>query len=162
MNVASRERILVLDRQQLFRFWKNVRKSRGCWEWTASTADGYGQFRLGKKMVKTHQISFFLTNGYLPEMVTHTCHNRKCCNPKHLKPGNAFTNRMDAIRSGRASFGCCKPGQANINRGVSYNKVKLARRLYKQGLRQTEIGRRLNMSPQTVNGIVTNRRRLLK
>lgn len=69
-------------------FWSKVRKSDGCWEWTA-TKDrlGYGNFGLNGQMKIAHRIAFELEVGPIPEglEIDHRCHNRACVNPAHLR-----------------------------------------------------------------------------
>lgn len=83
----------------------------GCWEWTSSLdKDGYGVFtrkipRTRKnKMLKAHRESYKVFKGSVEPgvFVMHTCDNRKCCSPEHLKLGTALDNNRDAIAKGRA------------------------------------------------------------
>lgn len=71
------------------RFWAKVNKDapHGCWEWTASLTEGYGQFWDGKKRNTAHRVSWELMNGPAPEGmdIDHRCANRKCVNPEHLR-----------------------------------------------------------------------------
>lgn len=64
------------------RFWKKVNKSKGCWLWTASSRDGYGQF----KSIQAHRYSYKMSIGPIPkgQQVRHICHNKKCVRPEHL------------------------------------------------------------------------------
>lgn len=74
------------------RFWSKVKKSldpNGCWEWTGATsAGGYGQMGLERKIVYTHRFSYEFHKGPIPEGMSldHLCRNTKCCNPDHLEP----------------------------------------------------------------------------
>ena len=101
MNVID----LVRDGEQ--RFWEKVeRRDPGtCWTYTAyCTPDGYGRFTLrnGNKLA-AHQIAFVLANGYLPEVVRHTCDNPPCCNSNHLIPGTHDDNMRDMVIRGRSA-----------------------------------------------------------
>jgi hypothetical protein len=69
-------------------FWAKVEKADGCWNWTAYTCPlGYGQFRSQGRSVKAHRFSFEMANGPIigKAEVDHTCHNRACVNPDHLR-----------------------------------------------------------------------------
>lgn len=86
------------------RFWAKVRKSSGCWEWTASTdTGGYGHFRIGSavngtsRMVKAHRFSWSLTRGKIPKgwSVLHKCDNTLCVRPGHLFLGTQTDNMQD-------------------------------------------------------------------
>ena len=59
-----------------------------CWPWLSTTTSrGYGQMFVAGKMVSAHRIAYQLAHGLIPDglQVDHICHNRRCCNPKHLR-----------------------------------------------------------------------------
>lgn len=61
-----------------------------CWNWTAcKDRDGYGRIRINKKLVKSaHRFSYeYYNNNEIPSFkyIYHTCQNKSCVNPKHLK-----------------------------------------------------------------------------
>lgn len=81
------------------RFWLKVNKNGlisqhrpdlgPCWIWTAClNSHGYGIFKLNKKVVASHRISYELLKGQIPEklVIDHLCRNRDCVNPEHLEP----------------------------------------------------------------------------
>lgn len=96
------------------RFWSHVDKSAGpgaCWPWkdAASFKRGYGMFRLGwkKPIVQASRHSYEITHGVTLEteaFVMHTCDNPPCCNPAHLKLGDALANHRDMVAKGRAAW----------------------------------------------------------
>lgn len=98
----SRKRALVADR-----FWSKVRKTEGCWEWTARTAYGYGVFCLPGGLhgtnVRAHRLSWEMHNGPIPGclLVLHKCDNRKCVRPDHLFLGTQQDNVDDMYAKGR-------------------------------------------------------------
>src|ERR1035437_6508103 len=81
------------------RFWFYVNKDGpgGCWLWTASTACGYGQIKVGKKVVRVHRFAYQLLVGDIPDglQLDHLCRVLICCNPAHLEP---VTNRENVLR----------------------------------------------------------------
>jgi hypothetical protein len=92
------------------RFWRSVRKSEGCWEWTAGRfSDGmrYGQFRVGKKKLKAHRFSYMIHHGSIPDgmKVLHKCDNPICMRPDHHFLGTNADNTDDMVRKGRAKNG---------------------------------------------------------
>lgn len=85
------------------RFFAKVEKTRTCWMWTASKADGYGRFWIGSRkdgyMALAHRISFELSKGPIPDGKTldHICRNRGCVNPMHLEVVDPVENVMRGI-----------------------------------------------------------------
>jgi len=89
------------------RFLSKVKKTRGCWVWT-STLDskGYGQLSIrgrSGKIFRAHRVSYELFVGKIPDglFILHSCDNRKCVNPKHLRPGTQKENIQDALKRNR-------------------------------------------------------------
>lgn len=87
------------------RFWLKVEMGTapsGCWLWTGSTANGYGQARVGGKTVRAHRASYELLVGPIPEGLTldHLCHVKNCVRPEHLEPVTAAENTRRAHRDG--------------------------------------------------------------
>lgn len=69
------------------RFWAKVEKTADCWLWTAGvTRDGSGQFRTRDGTVQAHRHAWGLAHGMpAPEILRHTCANRHCVRPEHLR-----------------------------------------------------------------------------
>jgi hypothetical protein len=96
------------------RFWSHVDKSAGpeaCWPWkdAASFRNGYGMFRIGwkKPIVQASRHSYEITHDVTlatEQFVMHTCDNPPCCNPAHLRLGDALLNHRDMVSKGRASW----------------------------------------------------------
>ncbi len=89
------------------RFWSNVEKTDGCWEWHGTTTAGrkkYGVLRNNYKQVKAHRFSWELVNGPIPEglVIRHMCDNKLCVNPDHLKVGTVCDNNGD--KTGKHRF----------------------------------------------------------
>ena len=82
-----------LSASQIEYFWSKVDKGEGCWTWTGYVADtGYGRprFRVGGKsyFLRAHRLAYEFLVGPIPDgmILDHTCHNRTCVNPDHLRP----------------------------------------------------------------------------
>lgn len=91
------------------RFWEKVKKSRGCWEWTAATrAFGYGMFvvKKGQAPRSAHRLSWEFAFGPIPDkqQVLHKCDNPKCVRPDHLFLGSQKDNVRDCRKKKRWRF----------------------------------------------------------
>lgn len=100
----------------------------GCWEWTGSlTAQGYGRVRFASKDCTLHRLIFKLhthidINGL---DVHHTCENRKCCNPLHLKA----MSRSEHIETehSQSKKTVCKSGHVYDEANTYYRKDREGR-----------------------------------
>ena len=85
-----------------------INQENKCWEWTRSLSGGYGQFHpngfLGKNK-SVHRFVYKVFNGEITkeEVVRHTCHNRRCCNPQHLLKGTSKDNWWDSEEKHRTA-----------------------------------------------------------
>ena len=91
-------------------FWSNVDKTEGeCWIWKLyCTRDGYGQVKFKGKNVGAHRIAFELFHKRkIVEglFILHSCDNRKCCNPIHLREGTNQENMNDKVLRNRQQRG---------------------------------------------------------
>lgn len=86
-------------------FWERVEKSAsGCWEWTGKVNwKGYGVLEHEGRYWRAHRLAYTLAKGEIPlgKMILHSCDNRRCCNPDHLRPGTNLENVADAIARNR-------------------------------------------------------------
>jgi hypothetical protein len=71
------------------RFWAKVDKTHDCWIWTAArnNTGGYGIFRIDSRNAVAHRVAYTWANGPVAPgyEVDHTCFNRSCVNPSHLR-----------------------------------------------------------------------------
>lgn len=74
-----------------------IQTENGCLEWTRCfNTDGYPRAGVkGNTNLKVHREVFYECNGYYPDVVRHTCDNKKCINPDHLVGGTSLDNVQD-------------------------------------------------------------------
>ncbi len=148
------------------RFWSKVIRGRpeDCWEWQASTSNGYGAFQLKnpQRVERSHRMVWLLVHGDIPNgvYVCHHCDNRKCCNPDHLFLGTHQDNMADMVSKGRGG----RPPLSSISRGASHWNAKLSddavrtiRQRVANGEKQRDISREMGLSHTTIGMIVRRR-----
>lgn len=91
------------------RFWRFVKKSESCWDWTGSKTHGYGQMshKRGHSPEKAHKLSWKIHKGEIKNglWVLHKCGNRSCVRPDHLYLGTSLDNSRDTQNMGRQVIG---------------------------------------------------------
>ena len=137
------------------RYWKKVDVGYDdeCWRWTAATDKkwGYGWFRIGRRMVKAHRVSWQMKHGHLKvgEMLCHTCDNPKCVNPSHMYIGDNLTNAHDALRRNRKPLKLTTQDVLDIrtSAGLGVKQCDLARQY---GVGDPQISRIVNRKQRTI------------
>lgn len=99
------------------RFWEKVEPTGFCWNWTASTRNGYGQISVGGRkgrIAGAHRVAYELLIGPIPDglVIDHLCRNTLCVNPDHLEPVTVRENALRAPVIGRKPYDVemCKKG----------------------------------------------------
>ena len=140
----------------LRRLWAQVEIGRisDCWIYTGTLKDdGYAQIRLGgDRRPYVHRLVYESLNGPVsPDLcVMHTCDNRRCVSPWHLRPGTHQDNMRD--RDAKRRNGDMR-GERNPAAKITAQTAKEIRRLGETGLKQGEVGRRLGISA-SIAGLV--------
>lgn len=149
-----------MTEKDIVRFWAkvNVLGPDDCWEWLDHcTKGGYGQFKLGHKMLTAHRVSWNLTYGPIPEGLCccHKCDNRKCINPNHMFLGTKKDNTQDMISKGRHSY-VSHNGITNGRAALTESQVIEIRRLYtlENHMLQKELALLFGVSKSQIGNII--------
>jgi hypothetical protein len=126
----------------------------GCHLWTAYlNRGGYGQLKVGKRMVKAHRFAYEAFVGPIPDglCVLHHCDTPACVNPEHLFLGTQQDNIRDMGAKGRNG---AVPGERNGNATLTAEDVRSIRARWAAGERQAAIGREFGVNRQAIWKIV--------
>lgn len=133
------------------RLWSRVQRADPsvCWPFDpyGCDEDGYGRIRVGRRVVRAHQIAYELTHGAIPagRMVRHSCDNPPCCNPRHLQLGTHADNARDMVERGRSLV-----GERNPQHRLTTQQVLHIRRLRAFQMAPRAIGARTGVPMRTV------------
>ena len=139
------------------RFWDKVNKrgAGGCWLWTASVVTkGYGQFRVGGRNLLAHRLALEWEAGQCPagQEACHSCGNRRCVNPEHLRWDTPSANAADKLKHGTNNS-----GESNSAARLTNAQALEIREAVASGERQTDVARRYGVSKQNVHAIFHGR-----
>ena len=146
IGVPTKE--INLTPERIERFWRSVEKGDGCWNWKGrKNPKGYGWFTHsnGKRKdanYKAHRVAYTLVKGpILPgEFTLHSCDNKACCNPDHLRVGTNVDNIRDRLERNRIC------GTAKINMEIAN---ELRRRVF-NGETKASLAKEFGISDKTV------------
>lgn len=109
--MRQRRAIPTMTDRDLSRFWSKVLPENecGCRLWSASCfKTGYGAFQLQGQVHYAHRVSLTLTTGPRPEWAdetAHSCRNRSCVAPSHLRWATYSQNNKDKVADGTDNRG---------------------------------------------------------
>lgn len=121
----------------------------GCWTChLATNAKGYSNLSIGGRggiKVRAHRLIYAECVGPIPDglMVLHSCDNRRCINPTHLRLGTAKDNTTDMMLKGR--------NKHNVpNRIVTHEVWAKMHQLYEEGHNLFQIAHKIGVCYETV------------
>lgn len=138
-----------------FYFEKHVIRKQGCWGWkghlNGGLRGGYGILSMHPKLVAAHRVSWLIHNGEIPEktLVLHSCDNRSCTNPEHLKLGTHKDNADDKYNRGRDKH---PKGENHIQATLSNQTVREIKTLLRENKKSVDIAKIYN----TTRGVIDN------
>jgi len=124
---------------------KVIKNDEGCWEWKATTANGYGQMKVDGVKCLAHRLSYELHKGPIAKglVVRHKCDNKLCVNPEHLELGTHADNSRDMLERGRS-----------VSRKLDKDKADEIRHLYQKGFTQVQLSEMFEVSRTSVRLIL--------
>jgi hypothetical protein len=148
----------MLSAKDVARFLKGFDKGQEdeCWEWKFSRiGKGYGQFKNTECGNYAHRFSYLLHNGPITDglYVMHTCDNRLCVNPNHLKLGTCADNLQDMKNKDRHLR-----GERNAKSKLTESQVIEIHELHEQGMSTHKLAKRFNIGQMTAWRIVNGHR----
>jgi len=130
-----------------------------CWEWQGSIHHtGYGIMKFDGKHKYAHQWAYIEQHGEIPDglQVLHSCDNRRCVNPNHLRAGTHQDNMDDKVERDR----CARLlGELGPSRKITESEaVEIIQRYATESISSAALGKDYGISPSQVQNIVNGKR----
>lgn len=158
MKCKSAEQSKSMRKDLQERFWQKVNKTDSCWLWTgAKLKTGYGSIRIKKKAERAHRIAYQLAVGEIPAggLILHSCDNKLCVNPSHLKVGDRKENTCEAIERGLHPV-----GERSKKAKLSNLDVSLIRAGLKEGISGISLAKKFGVCQATISAIKNKQKRI--
>ncbi|WP_415915280.1 HNH endonuclease [Qipengyuania flava] len=115
------------------------------------------QFRKRGEFIYAHRLAL-LIDGRLPDegqVVLHSCNNRACVNPSHLKWGTQRENMQQAILQGRAPHHGRVAGVKNGNAKLDEDRVRQIRSRHTES--RKALAEEFGVTPALISAIILRR-----
>lgn len=132
-----------------------IDRNTGCWNWLLfSDERHYPVLKVFGIMVSAHRFSYQLYSGPIPDgmHILHSCDNKRCVNPDHLRAGTHAENMREAADRGLMRRGEAHPhyGRTSHHKGIRCCTAKPVRVLGKVYGSQNEAERALGLGSGTI------------
>lgn len=127
----------------------------GCWFWKEDSVNNwYGTVWFAGRYRPTHQFSYIVHHGPIPRgmFVIHTCDNKGCVHPNHLKLGTRRQNTDEAMERDRY-----RKGEGVPTSKLTEKQVLEIRAGYASGSSIRDLMNQFGIADSTVYGVVTHR-----
>ena len=148
---------MARPRSDVYKRFKDKIKvaENGCHEWQSTIKrDGYGQFHHDGSAQKAHKVAYELFKGEVQKglVVMHTCDNKICVNPDHLKLGTTKNNVADMDAKKRRG----------TKSNLTYADVAEIKQMLADRYSQQEIAWKFNVVQTTISRIKLGKTKLFK
>lgn len=128
-------------------------EKESCWIWKGYVNDmGYGIAGVRGTWYRAHRLSYEIFIGPITKglMILHSCHNRCCVAPHHLRIGTNIDNMQDKIESDRQPR-----GSRHYNTHLTENDVRHIRYLRQEkGWSLYDLAKKYDVNYVTIHNIV--------
>lgn len=132
------------------------KRAEQCWEWIGGKMpNGYGSFSIDRHTKYAHRLALAraLRRDLAPgEMALHSCDNRGCVNPEHLRIGTHANNMQDKIDRDRFTR---TPGESHGMHKLTDDAVRSIRERLANGERQRVLATEHGVSQALISFIKT-------
>lgn len=122
----------------------------------ATNGRGYGKFLRNKVLCYTHRLSCEMEHGLAPfprAEAAHSCRNRHCFNPRHLRWATRAENAADTIRDKTSTRGSRQPTSK-----LTEYQVREMRIYARSGVKHRDLATYYGVSYQTISQIMRGKR----
>jgi len=132
-----------------------TQKTEFCWNWKGMKNQyGYGEIKSLGKVVFAHRKSYEIFKKPINSgmFILHSCDNRACVNPDHLREGTPSEGALDTVNKGRHT-----KGEKVWKSKLKECDVRKIRLLRKDGFSLSKISLLFNVTVGSISNILNHR-----